>query len=335
MAQVMTMIWKFYLQWKIPMTRANQTPSTRPLEGSVGLHPFFFTRFMMSGFNDFSIFSWNVREASIFNTWRKLRDVIKGYHPSMFVIYETKDNVLGFAPWYMPLLSPSSRNSLHLIQIGESFDGTWIALGDLNEVLSVSKTMGSSFSYSRATTFSNCINVFDLMDINTMGGCFTWRRHTNNGSRIRKKLDCCLANSGWSIMFPHVLGEIFPTHGSYHNSILVSFLKPKSKKFKVFHYQTTWVSHLDYAPLVANTWVNIACSTLNKLGVVKDESIKFNVDIFGNIFRWKCHIETRLSGVHKILDNAYFSDLVMLEKELQKESDLVFGPRRDSLVSKI
>jgi len=89
MAQVMTMIWKFYLQWKIPMTRANQTPSTRPLEGSVGLHPFFFTRFMMSGFNDFSIFSWNVREASIFNTWRKLRDVIKGYHPSMFVIYET------------------------------------------------------------------------------------------------------------------------------------------------------------------------------------------------------------------------------------------------------
>lgn len=136
-------------------------------------------------------------------------------------------------------------------------------------------------------------------------------------------------------MFPHVLGEIFPTHGSYHNSILVSFLKPKSKKFKVFHYQTTWVSHLDYAPLVANTWVNIACSTLNKLGVVKDESIKFNVDIFGNIFRWKCHIETRLSGVHKILDNAYFSDLVMLEKELQKESDLVFGPRRDSLVSKI
>lgn len=68
-----------------------------------------------------------------------------------------------------------------------------------------------------------------------------------------------------------------------------------------------------------HTWSSIGGDALFKLKGVRDQSLIFNRDTFGNIFRNKRRVETGIRGIHNILDSHLFSDLIQLEKTLQRE----------------
>lgn len=48
-----------------------------------------------------------------------------------------------------------------------------------------------------------------LMDMDSVGGWFTWRKNIQFGDHVCKKLDRCM-------LFPHALLEILPMHNSDH-----------------------------------------------------------------------------------------------------------------------
>lgn len=79
------------------------------------------------------------------------------------------------------------------------------------------------------------------------------------------------------------------------------------------------MSHPDYGKLVENTWMSSMGTALYKLGKIKDQSLVFNKEVFGNIFRRKRLLEARIRGVHQQLDLFPYSDLIALEKDLQKQ----------------
>lgn len=54
-------------------------------------------------------------------------------------------------------------------------------------------------------------------------------------------------------------------------------------------------------------------------GKVKNESIIFNSQMFGNIFRKKCQLEACIKGIHTKLDNGSSSSLIAFEKHLQDQ----------------
>lgn len=56
-----------------------------------------------------------------------------------------------------------------------------------------------------------------------------------------------------------------------------------------------------------------------KLGRVQQDSVNFNNNVFGNIFRKNRRVEARLKGVQRELNKRITSDLVTFEADLQKE----------------
>lgn len=52
---------------------------------------------------------------------------------------------------------------------------------------------------------------------------------------------------------------------------------------------------------------------------VQEASLSFNKDVFGNIFKRKMQVESRIKGIQKSLDRVDFVQLVLLESQLQKE----------------
>lgn len=92
--------------------------------------------------------------------------------------------------------------------------------------------------------------------------------------------------------FPNALVEILPSHDLDHNSICLSCEKAQSVKSNLFHFQAAWLSHPDYVPLVENTWrVAAPKDATARLDNVKDKSITFNKNVFGNIFHRKRPLE--------------------------------------------
>jgi hypothetical protein len=71
--------------------------------------------------------------------------------------------------------------------------------------------------------------------------------------------------------------------------------------------------------LVHNSWNSSNHNTVTALKTVREKSILFNKDVFGNIFQRKKHVENRLKGVQSYLERVDSTWHTNLEKELQQE----------------
>lgn len=87
--------------------------------------------------------------------------------------------------------------------------------------------------------------------------------------------------------FPHVFVELLVPNNSDHSPFLIHCWKLPSKKHNSFHFQEAWMSHPDYNPLVHQTWCNTIGDVVRKLEGIKESSIIFNKNVFGNIFNKK------------------------------------------------
>lgn len=151
-----------------------------------------------------------------------------------------------------------------------------------------------------------------LMDLDSIGGRFTWRKNIQQGGHVRKKLDRCMVDVAWRLLFQHALVEVLNQHNSDHNSLLLSCMKYRSTKEKVFHFQAAWIQHPDYGNLVEQAWQQTGGNAVMKLSGVRDQSTIFNKQVFGNIFLRKRLLEARIKGVHSELDVFPYSSLIRL-----------------------
>jgi hypothetical protein len=213
----------------------------------------------------------------------------------------------------------------HLQNLRNNIFIPWLMIGDFNEVKSIVEVSGCSFNYSRANIFRDMSTHCNMMDLDTEGGIFTWRRSTIHGVHMRKRLDRCMVDVDWRMSFPHALVELLAPHDSDHNPILLSCSKFRSIKSNLFHFQAAWISHPEYERVVLNSWTFSPGSALHKLKKVQDHSIIFNKEVFGNIFRNKRAIEARLKGVHQQLDIYQTSDLIFFERQLQQDYNVLLA----------
>lgn len=224
-----------------------------------------------------------------------------------------------------PIFSVCCNLWEHLRSVKSNITGPWLLIGDFNEIIFTSEVLGGNFLPSRATLLANCMADCDLLDLYTVGGTFTWRKNIHGGGHVRKRLDRSVANIDWQMLFPHSLVEILPQHNSDHNPLLLSCSKLQSQKTNLFHFQAAWISHPENEKLVNSTWTQVGGTAIFKLGKVREKSILFNRETFGNIFRRKRNLEAHIKRVHMQLDSHLYSDLINLERALQKQYNEVLA----------
>ncbi|GAU18899.1 hypothetical protein TSUD_228890 [Trifolium subterraneum] len=170
-------------------------------------------------------------------------------------------------------------------------------IGDFNETLLPSEQRGGIFNHTRATIFAEFMNSCNLLDLTTTGGRFTWHRNHNGLRILSKKLDRGLANVPWRLAFLEAFIEILCRFHSDHNPLLLRFGGlPIVRGPRPFRFEAAWIDHDDYADVVDRAWHSANHNTVLALNKVKENSITFNHEVFGNIFQRKKHIEKRLQG---------------------------------------
>jgi exonuclease III len=218
--------------------------------------------------------------------------------------------------------NPTMRTNFwnYLSSTSQSITSPWMLIGDFNETLLPSDQRGGIFQHNRAALFSTFMDNCNLLDITTTGGRFTWHRN-NNGIRIlSKKLDRGLANVDWRMSFPEAFVEVLCRLHYDHNPLLLRFGGlPLARGPRPFRFEAAWIDHKDYESLVRNSWNSSNHNTITALNIVKENSIIFNHEVFGNIFRRKKHVESRLKGILSYLERVDSLRHTFLEKELQQE----------------
>lgn len=82
-------------------------------------------------------------------------------------------------------------------------------MGDMNEVLSSNEVSGGAFSVTPVILLSNMMANCDFIDMDTVGGFYTWRKNVTNGGHVRKRLERCMANIDWCLLFPMLLWKFW------------------------------------------------------------------------------------------------------------------------------
>ena len=84
-----------------------------------------------------------------------------------------------------------------------------------------------------------------------------------------------------------------------------------------------WTTHPDYDAGVNSAWQRGDQIVTDILEKVKEDSLEFNKDVFGNILYRKRKLKTRLRGIQRRLEEVDSASLNRLEEELQRENNLV------------
>lgn len=208
----------------------------------------------------------------------------------------------------------------YLTNLNNTITSPWILIGDFNETTLPSDQRGGVFNHTRAALFSNFMNDCNLLDLTTIGGRFTWHRNQNGLRILSKKLDRGMANIDWRLSFPEAFVEVLYRLHSDHHPLLLRFGGlPLARGSRPFRFEAAWIDHDDYADLVTRAWHSSNHNTVAALNKVRENSIIFNHDVFGNIFQKKKHIENRLRGIHRYLERVDSLRHSLLEKQLQQE----------------
>lgn len=212
----------------------------------------------------------------------------------------------------------------HLCQLSNSISEPWLVVGDFNDIIMSSEQNGGSFVQHRANALLSMMDSCDLLHLPTAGGHFTWHKNCRGHRQVAKKLDRGMANSSWRTAFSQAFVEVQCRLHSDHNTILVRCGGlPEEWGPRPFRFEAAWVTHEDYHQVVHRAWTRRQGSPVEALEQVRADSLVFNKEVFGNIFRRKREIERRLKGVQHSLERVDSVRLVMLEHQLQRDYDQI------------
>ena len=88
-----------------------------------------------------------------------------------------------------------------------------------------------------------------------------------------------------------------------------------------FSFEAAWATQGDYPNIIGHAWAKEPRNVVDGLHRVRDNSIIFNKNVFGNVFRRKRLPEARLSRLQKQIEVGHgpLHSILTLEKMVQLE----------------
>jgi hypothetical protein len=132
-------------------------------------------------------------------------------------------------------------------------------------------------------------------------------------------LDRGFANAAWREVYPEATVHHLTRIHSDHCPVIICLSKPPCLSLpRPFIFQPVWFSHPSFPEVVNNSW-DVVLPLESNIIEFTEAVMKWNKDVFGNIFWKKKNLTARLRGIQSSLavsPNAY---LVNLEKTLRKK----------------
>lgn len=146
--------------------------------------------------------------------------------------------------------------------------------------------------------FARGMDSCNLLDLGFSGSKFTWQHPCRGGRLVSRRLDRGLGDTTWRMEFPKASIEHLVKWCSDHNPLLIqcSIIDP-SRKERPCKFLAAWCEHVDYPMVVRNAWRKEQGDVGQALYNVRQESIRFNKETFGNIFANKKKLEAILMGI--------------------------------------
>jgi hypothetical protein len=173
--------------------------------------------------------------------------------------------------------------------VGESFDGPWLCIKDLNHVLDqLEKLGGRPVASSSNFPFKHFIDLFGMVDLGFSGNPYTWCNNRSGLATIKERLDRGLASPQWVHLHPEYSLLHIPAFSSNHSPISLNTFGSFIFIPRPFKFEEFWTKDPTCEHVIAVAWKLIVSGspTLCLENKLKNTTValkRWNHLHFGNI----------------------------------------------------
>lgn len=203
--------------------------------------------------------------------------------------------------------------------IASNMSGTWLCVGDFNELLSQSEKLGGNpYVLRRVVNFQSFVSDCELLEIEAKGARYTWCNQRLDDAHVKERFDRALGNIPFRDEFQKALVVHREPLDSDHHLLLLKLCFEGIKSPRAFKFEALWVTHPEFLPLMNKCWrVEVAESStavvsfLRHLNFCRAELIKWSKICFPNNRK----VIDNLSKQIEILKTNIYTDNIVLQIE--------------------
>ncbi|KAF7824156.1 reverse transcriptase [Senna tora] len=142
-----------------------------------------------------------------------------------------------------------------LRSFSSKIQGSWLCVGDFNDVLFHSEKWGGKLKASRkVVNFQNLLSDCGLFDLEYNGSSFTWFNKRIGDAFVMEKLDRALGNVELLCDFPQAQVFVNEPVGSDHCALVTDLNFCDGKTPRSFKFELSWLTHADYKEVMKASW---------------------------------------------------------------------------------
>jgi hypothetical protein len=166
--------------------------------------------------------------------------------------------------------------------IGDSFEASWLSIGDFNSILVQSKKQGGRpLTSSSHYPFRRFINHFGMIDLGFAGNPFTWSNNRKGLENIKVWLDRGLASPSWVHLHPKFSLIHLPAQNSDHDPISLNTNSFPSFLPRPFRFEEFWTKDSSCDQVIEAAWQEFVPHN-SVFCLPKKALLKWNSLHFGN-----------------------------------------------------
>ncbi|XP_074293036.1 uncharacterized protein LOC141619930 [Silene latifolia] len=130
----------------------------------------------------------------------------------------------------------------------------WCICGDFNSLLNFNERIGSEVAWHEINEFRQCVSYCEVTDIQVHGSFFTWNNKQNPSTRVFSRIDRCLINMDWMILYPNSYAY-FMNEGTFDHCPCICYKtidQPIRKP--CFRYFNMWSLDPFFKTIIQHQW---------------------------------------------------------------------------------
>lgn len=198
--------------------------------------------------------------------------------------------------------SPQANNRPRLwerlVAFHSSISSPWCLAGDFNSILfEHEKRGGAPFNHQSCQPFQDFISSCNLLDLGFKGPPFTWKR-----GDLCQRLDRGLSNMAWRDLYPSSQLIHLPIPSSDHCALWlrVQPSQQRARGHSYFKFLSPWIDHPGFKDQVILSW-KLSDQWPENIKRLSSNLKEWNANVFGNIFKRKRRLLSRLVGINTVL----------------------------------
>ena len=195
-------------------------------------------------------------------------------------------------------------------------------MGGLNEIQNQNEKLGGAIpSQNRFIILSQFKNINNLIDLQTIGNEFTWRKRKTGSNNTFEKLDRVLVSDQITQWMPGLVTKNHAFSSSEHCQISVDLKENNNWRPQPFKFEILWTKRKYFEDIVKQAWRsnfegNPMFNLTKKTILLKKNAKLWCKHTFGNIFKQLREVEEELIKIQSVRSRITNNNVDLKENRL-------------------